>query len=148
MMVPIPDEHLSIILEPIDEFRAGEQKDSVQNAEDVALLLLVKNWIKNNWNPPITEALPIAGHLPANKQTVDGLLNLQAGKIIDVQFLNVPRGTLFFRSLEELKTSLLGHCLDCQNSKRISASSTLQRFRLQLTLVKDLHALQFGSHSH
>ena len=146
VIVPISDEHLSIVLEPTSE--SEERKDFMEIPADAVLLLPLKNWIQKNWKPPITEALPVAGHLPANKQTVDALLNLQEGKIIDIQFLNISRGTLFFRSLEELKASLLGYCLDCQDSKRISPSLTLQTIRLQLTLVKDLHALQFGSRSH
>ena len=148
VMVPISDEHLTIVLEPIVVSGTGEQKDHMQTPEDAALLLPLKNWIRMKWSPPITEALPVEGYLPANKRTVGALLHLQMGKIAKVQFLNVPHDALFSRSLEELKSDLLGYCVNCQNVEKDSSRRTLQAVRLQLTLEKDLHALRFGSRPH
>ena len=147
VILPIPNEYLSVILEPINERRAGEQKDSMKPSKDATLLLHLKSWIKKNWKPPITESLPVEGHLPHNKLIVDGFLNLQAGKIVDIHFPNISRDTLFFRSLEDLKASLLESGLDGPHLNPYSTTSTLQKLRLQLTLVKDLQALQFGSRS-
>jgi hypothetical protein len=148
VVVPIPDERRAIELEPVVLSNREDPTSLIENPEDVDNLSALKTVIRMNWNPPITEALPVEGHLPANKQTVSALLNLQAGKIMDVQYLNVSPGTLFFRSLEELKTSLLGYCIDCQDVEKISPTTNLQTIRLQLTLVKDLHALRLGSPSH
>ena len=145
VIVPIPDEHLGVVLEPISVSGTGEQKDDRPTSEDSALLMELQNWIRFKWKPPIAEALPVKGYLPANKQTVDAFLYLQAGKISKVQYLNVPHDPLFSRSLEELKRDLLGFCLHCQNSEKTSSNPMFQAIRLQLTLEKDLHALQFGS---
>ena len=49
------------------------------------------------WHPPIAEALPVAGYLPANKRNVVALLHLHAGKIVRVQFLHLPL-TVFSRA--------------------------------------------------
>lgn len=97
------------------------------------------------WKPPIAEALPVEGYLPANKQAVGALLHMQAGKITKVQFLHASHNTLFTRSLEELKPYLLGYCVSCQDFETSSSGSSFETIRLQLTLVKDLHALRFGS---
>ena len=145
VVVPIPDEQRTIVLEPIVFSHIEDSEGLVGNPDDMEFLLPLKNVIELNWNPPITEALPVQGYLPANKQTVMALLNLQAGKVLNVQFQNVPRDPLFYRSLEELKVSLLGYCVDCQNSEKSSSGPGLQTIRLQLTLGKDLHALRFGS---
>jgi len=145
MMLPIPDEQRDIVLEPIVLSDTVEQEGPSEIVKDAAFLLPLKNWIQMKWNPPITEALPVTGYLPANKRTVVALLHLQAGKIVRVQFLHVPHDVLFSRSLEELKTHLLGYCVSCQDSEMPSSRSALQTIRLQLTLVKDLHGLRFGS---
>ena len=145
MMLPIPDEQRDIVLEPIVLSDTVEQEGPSEIVKDAAFLLPLKNWIQMKWNPPITEALPVTGYLPANKRTVIALLHLQAGKIVRVQFLHVPHDVLFSRSLEELKTHLLGYCVSCQDSEMPSSRSALQTIRLQLTLVKDLHGLRFGS---
>ena len=145
VVVPIPDEQRTIVLEPIVFSYIEDSEGLVGNPDDMEFLLPLKNVIELNWNPPISEAMPVQGYLPANKQTVMALLNLQAGKIMNVQFQKVPHDTLFYRSLEELKVSLIGYCVDCQNSEKSSSGPGFQTIRLQLTLGKDLHALRFGS---
>ena len=148
MMVPISDERRTIVLEPVNLPEAGQEESGMEISNRTGSLLPLENWIRMKWEPPITEAFPITGYLPANKRTVVGLLHLQAGKIVKVQFLNAPHDSLFSRSLEDLKPYLLGYCLSCQVSDKDSPKSTSQTLRLQLTLVKDLHAFQFGSRSH
>jgi len=145
VMMPIPDEQRDIVLEPIVLSDKEEKEGLSEIVKDAAFLLPLKNWIQMKWNPPITEALPVAGYLPANKRNVVALLHLQAGKIVRVQFLHLPHDVLFLRSLEELKTYLLGYCVSCQDSEISSSRSALETIRLQLTLVKDLHGLRFGS---
>ncbi len=145
VMMPIPDERRDIVLEPIILSDTEEQEGFSEIAKDADFLLPLKKWIQMKWNPPITETLPVTGYLPANKRNVVALLHLQTGKIVRVQFLNIPHDALFSRSLEELKPHLLGYCVSCQDSKLTSSGSTLQTIRLQLTLVKDLHGLRFGS---
>ena len=148
VVAPIPGEYFTIVLEPIVLAARGEQDGHFDTQEEKDVLLDLKNWIRLNWKPSITEALPVDGYLPANKQTATALLHLQAGKIADVQFLNVLHNSLFSRSLEDLKPYLLGYCVSCKNSPSSSLGSPFQTIRMQLTLVKDLHALQFGSRSH
>ena len=145
MMMPIPDERREIILEPIVFSNAEEQGGLSEIVKDAAFFLPLKNWIQINWNPPITEALPVAGYLPANTLNVVALLHLHAGKIVRVQFLHLPHDVLFSRSLEELKAHLIGYCVICQDSEKPFSRSALQSIRLQLNLVKDLHGLRFGS---
>ena len=145
MMMPIPDEQRDIILEPIVLSDMEEQEGLSEIVKNAGFLMPLKNWIQMKWNPPITEALPVAGYLPANKRNVVALLHLQAGRIVRVQFLHLPHDVLFLRSLEELKTHLLGYCVGCRDSEISSSRSGLQTIRLQLTLVKDLHGLRFGS---
>ena len=117
MMMSIPDEQRDIVLEPIVLSDIEEEESFNKIAKDAGFLLPLKNWIQRKWNPPITEALPVAGYLPANKRNVVALLHLQAGKIVRVQFLNVPHDALFSRSLEELEPYLLGYCVSCQDSE-------------------------------
>jgi len=145
MMMPIPNEQREIVLEPIVSSDKEEQEGLSEIAKDAAFLLQLKNWIQMKWHPPITEALPVAGYLPANKRNAVALLHLHAGKIVRVQFLHLPHEVLFSRSLEELKTHLLGYCVICQDSKMPSSRLALQTIRLQLNLLKDLHGLRFGS---
>ncbi len=145
MMMPIPDERREIILEPIVLSDTEEQRGLSDIVTNAGYLLPLKNWIQQNWHPPITEALPVPGYLPANKLHVVALLHLQEGKIVRVQFLRLPHDVLVSRSLEELKTHLLGRCVICQDSEKPSSSSALEVIRLQLNLVKDLRGLRFGS---
>jgi TolB-like protein len=145
MIMPIPNEQRDIVLEPIVSSDTEEQEGLSKTAIDAGFLLPLKNWIQTKWRPPITEALPVAGYLPANKRNAVALLHLHAGKIVRVQFLHLPHDVLLSRSLEELKAHLLGYCVICQDLEIPSSSSALQTIRLQLNLVKDLHGLRFGS---
>ena len=145
VMIPIPDEQATIVLEPVRLLESGEEEKLLEINEDVLFLLPLKNLIRMKWNPPISESLPVDGYLPANKRTVGALLHLQTGKIVQVQFFNLPHDPLFSRSLEDLKQELLGYCVSCQSSETSSFRSVFRSIRLQLTLVKDLHALRFGS---
>jgi TolB-like protein len=145
MMMPIPNEQREIVLEPIVSSDTEEQEGLSEISKDGDFLLPLKNWIQMKWHPPITEALPVAGYLPANKRNAVALLHLHAGKIVKVQFLHLPHDVLLSRSLEELKTQLIGYCVICKDSEMLSSRSALQAIRLQLNLVKDLHGLRFGS---
>ena len=145
VILPIPDEEVTLVLEPILADGAGEPDDHSTSLEEVDVLGPLQNWIRMKWNPPISEALPVDGYLPTNTQTVNALLHVHAGKIARVQFLNASPNPLFSRSLEELRSDLLGYCLSCQNAEKGSSSPTPHTIRLQLTLVKDLHGLRFGS---
>jgi hypothetical protein len=145
MMMPIPNEQREIVLEPIVSSDTEEQEGLSGITKDADFLLPLKNWIQMKWHPPITEALPVAGYLPANKRNAVALLHLHAGKIVKVQFLHLPHDVLLSRSLEELKTQLIGYCVICKDSEMLSSRSALQAIRLQLNLVKDLHGLRFGS---
>jgi hypothetical protein len=145
MMMPIPNEKREIVLEPIVPSDTEEQEGLSNIAKDEGFLLPLKNWIQMKWHPPITEALPVAGYLPANKRNAVALLHLHAGKIVRVQFPHLPHEVLLSRSFEDLKTHLLGYCVICQDSERLSSRSALQTIRLQLNLVKDLHGFRFGS---
>ncbi|TFG62683.1 MAG: hypothetical protein E4H32_05505, partial [Nitrospirales bacterium] len=147
VIVPIPDEKLTLVLEPILADGAKEKEDHLPSLEEVDVLGPLHNWIRMKWNPPISEALPVDGYLPANREIVNALLHVQAGKIMRVQFLNASPNPLVSRSLEELKADLLGYCVSCQDAEKVSFSPTLRTIRLQLTLVKDLHALRIGSRS-
>jgi len=147
-LMPIPDEQREIVLEPIVLSDTDEQTGLSEIDKDAGFLLPLKNWIQMKWHPPIAEALPVAGYLPANKRNVVALLHLHEGKIVRVQFLHLPSDGLFSRSLEELKTHLLGYCVICQDLESPSFRSPLQAIRLQLNLVKDLHGLRFGSPAH
>ncbi len=147
VMVPIPHEHLSIVLETVPTPGSIEHEDRMPMPEDASFLLPLKKWILSQWKPPITEALPVGGYLPANKRTVGVLLNLQDGKIVKVKLFNVPQDTLFSRSLEVLKQGLLGFCVRCENGAMGSSASSTQIIRLQLTLAQDFQAFHFGSPS-
>ena len=138
-------EQRTISLEPID-LPEGEDADARSAlSKDLSYLLPLKNWILKNWMPPIAETLPVSGYLPANKQMVIAFVYVPAGTIERVQFLEAPHDPLFSRSLEELKSQLLGYCLSCQLPESHSFSVIPQTFRLQLTLVKDLSDLRLGS---
>jgi hypothetical protein len=146
-IMPIPDEKLTLVLEPIFADETKEEEYHSRSLEEVDILGALHNWIRMKWNPPIAEALPVDGYLPANTQTVNALLHVQAGKIMKVQFLNASLHPLFSLSLEELRSDLLGYCVRCQDREKDSSSPHLHMIRLQLTLVKDLHALRIGSRS-
>jgi hypothetical protein len=146
-IVPIPDEKLTLVLEPIFADETKEEEDHPRSLEEGDTLGSLHDWIRMKWNPPIAEALPVDGYLPANREVVNALLHVQAGKIMKVQFLNASPHPLFSLSLEELRSALLGYCVRCQDTEKDSSSPDLHMIRLQLTLVKDLHALRIGSHS-
>ncbi len=148
VIAPISDEKIQVVLEPIRPFESEGQGIDLSHFEDDAMLLPLKKWIETKWTPPITETLPMEGYLPANKRNVSALLQVQAGKITDVQFLMFPQGTLFSRSLETLKSNLLGFCITCQNIGTNLPKPMIQTIRLQLTLLQDFHAFRFGSRPH
>jgi hypothetical protein len=93
--------------------------------------------------------LPTLGYLPGNKRTAVGIVGIQDGLIIQLKFQKWPNEINFLKSLNDLKVSLLGLCVECQGSDQVnsSPSAVFKSFRLQLTLVKDIYALQLGSPS-
>lgn len=144
-IVPNPDEKLTLVLEPIFADETQEEEYHSRSREEGDILGRLHTWIRMKWNPPIAEALPVDGYLPANRETVNALLHVQVGKIMKVQFLNASLHPLFSLSLEELRSDLLGYCVRCQDREKVSSSPDLHMIRLQLTLEKDLHALRIGS---
>lgn len=145
VVVPIPEELLTIVLEPVIPSEIEAPNERMQTSEEAAFLMSLEKWIRMKWKPPVADAFPVEGYLPANKRTVGALLQLQEGKIMKVQFHDIPQDPLFARSLEELKSDLLAYCGQCQKAGTFSSSPTLQAIRLQLTLLKDLRAFRFGS---
>jgi TolB-like protein len=150
VVVPVPDEHVLVVLEPIGEFKAEEtQILPLADREDI-LLQRLETLIKSNWAPAITEGLPIRGYLPGNKRTAVGVVHVQEGKIRDIQFHHWPEDPYLLESLQDLQIQLLGACLECQDSGMVvpHLPDPEKTFRVQLTLVKDISALHLGSRSH
>ena len=147
VVLPSADEERTLLLEPILADGAEEKEDHSSSFVEGDVLGGLYDWIQTKWSPPIAEALPVDGYLPANREVANALLHVQAGKIMKVQFLDVSPNPLFSRSLEELRSDLLGYCVSCQDGEKVSSNSTLHSIRLQLMLVKDLHALRIGSRS-
>jgi TolB-like protein len=149
VVVPVPDEQVIVMLEPLGESEENTNVVPGQAHQEEVLLQTVEKWIRSHWTPAITEGLPLSGYLPGNKRTAVGVVHIQDGKIVQIQFQNWPDEPLFFRSLNDLTSNLLGSCVECQDSGRDvpSSSRSSKTFRLQLTLVKDIHALQLGSRS-
>lgn len=150
VVVPVPDEQVIVMLEPLGESEENTNVVPGQAHQEEVLLQTVEKWIRSHWTPAITEGLPLSGYLPGNKRTAVGVVHIQDGKIVQIQFQNWPDEPLFFRSLNDLTSNLLGSCVECQDSGQDvpSSSRSSKTFRLQLTLVKDIHALQLGSRSH
>ena len=150
VVVSVPDEKAGVFVESIEESEEGK-KDSADSApQEEVLLQTVERLIRSHWKPAITEGLPLLGYLPGNKRTAVGLVHIQDGKIVQVNFQNWPDEPVFIKSLNDLQANLLGSCVECQDSNLIVplASRFSKVLRLQLTLVKDIHALQLGSRSH
>lgn len=150
VVVPVPDEHALVVLEPIGESQEeGTKISPLGDSEDI-LIQDLKSLIKFNWAPAITEGLPVRGYLPSNKRTAVGVVQAQEGKIRDIQFQDWPEDPFFLQSLQDLQVKLLGACPECQDSGQAipHLSDPVKRFRLQLTLVKDIYALHLGSRSH
>ena len=150
VVVPVPDEHVLVVLEPIGEFK--EEKNQISRPVDTEDILLqgLETLIKSNWAPAITEGLPMRGYLPGNKRTAVGVVRVQEGKIRDIQFQHWPEDPFFLQSIEDLQIKLLGACPECQDSGQTipHLSDPVKTFRLQLTLVKDIYALHLGGRSH
>ena len=147
VLEPIPDEKRTLILEPILTDGEGDEEGRSPILDERDILDPLHDWIQLKWNPPITETLPVQGYLPANREIVQALLSVQGGKIIRVHYLNSSSNPLVSRSLEELRSDLVGYCVSCEDAENISSRPTLRAIRLQLILVKDLHALRIGSRS-
>ncbi|WNM62849.1 CsgG/HfaB family protein [Candidatus Nitrospira neomarina] len=150
VVVPVPDEHVLVVLEPIGEFKAEETQILPLADRENILLQRLETLIKSNWAPAITEGLPIRGYLPGNKRTAVGVVHVQEGKIRDIQFHHWPEDPFFLESLQDLQIQLLGACLECQDSGMVvpHLPDPVKTIRLQLTLVKDISALHLGSRSH
>lgn len=150
VVVPVPDEQVIVMLEPLGESEENTSVVPGQAHQEEVILQTLEKWIRSHWTPAITEGLPLFGYLPGNKRTAVGSVRIQDGKIVQIQFQNWPDEPLFFRSLHELTSNLLGSCVECQDSDQDIPTSfrSSKTFRLQLTLVKDIHALQLGSRSH
>ncbi|MCA9498295.1 MAG: CsgG/HfaB family protein [Nitrospirales bacterium] len=149
--VPVPDEQVLVMVEPIGDFKEEGAKISGLVDPENVLLQSLESVIQSNWAPAITEGLPMRGYLPGNKRTAVGVVHVQEGKIRDIQFQHWPEDPFILQSLQDLQHKLLGFCLECQDSGRVVPhlpDSGVNTFRLQLTLVKDIHALHLGSHPH
>ncbi|GJL59354.1 MAG: hypothetical protein NPIRA03_22110 [Nitrospirales bacterium] len=148
VVVPVPNEQVLVILEPLEEFQEEEIPISHLVETEVHLQKL-ERLIKSNWAPAITEGLPMRGYLPGNKRTAVGVVHVQDGEIRDIQFQHWPEDPFFLESLQDLQIQLLGACLECQDSGQVfpHLPDPVKIFRLQLTLVKDISALHLGSRS-
>jgi hypothetical protein len=135
------------VLEPIFADETKEEEYLSHSLIEGDILGELHDWIRMKWNPPIAEALKVDGYLPANRETANALLHVQAGKFMKIQLLDSSLHPLISRSLEELRSDLLGYCVRCQDREKDSSNLDLHMIRLHLTLVKDLHALRIGSHS-
>ena len=150
VVVPVPDEQVLVMLEPIGESKEEGSEISRQVDQEEVFLQDLGNLIKSNWTPSITEGLPVRGYLPGNKRTAVGVVHAQDGKIRHIQFQHGPEDPFFLKSLQDLQLKLLGACLECQDSGQVvrHLPGSFKTFRLQLTLVKDIHALHLGSRPH
>ena len=149
VVVPVPDEQVIVMLEPLDESEKGKNVVPREATLNKDLLQTLEKWIRLHWTPALTEGLPLLGYLPGNKRTAVGMVRIQDGKIVQVQFQNWPDEPTFLKSLNDLQSKILGFCVECQDSSGVASSPSRfsKTFRLQLTLVKDIHALQLGSRS-
>ena len=145
IIVPVRDELRLIVLEPIREPVERTKVRPIDVFQEPNWLSPLEEWIREKWIPPITEALPVRSYLPGNKRTAVALLHVQGGKIDQVHFHQPPNEPAFVRSLDDLKTHLLGFCVECFDSESFTSEPNAQTIRLQLTLMKDLHAIQFGA---
>ena len=150
VVVPVPDEQVLVMLEPIGESKEEGREISQHVDQEDVLLQDLESLIKGNWTPAITEGLPVPGYLPGNKRTAVGIVHVQDGKIRQIQFQYWPEDPLFLKSLQDLQLKLLGSCGECQDSGQVvlPLSGFIRTFRVQLTLVKDIYALHLGSRSH
>jgi len=150
VVVSVPDEKAGVFVESIEESEKEKKGSSDSAPQEEDLLQTVERLIRSHWKPAITEGLPLLGYLPGNKRTAVGLVHIQDGKIVQVNFQNWPDEPVFIKSLNDLQANLLGSCVECQDSNLIVPlpSRFSKVLRLQLTLVKDIHALQLGSRSH
>lgn len=150
VVVPVPNEQVIVMLEPLEGSEEDKNVVSGQVIDEAVLLQTVEQLIRSNWTPAITEGLPLLGYLPGNKRTAVGVVHIQDGKIVQVQFHYSPEEPLFLSSLHDLQSKLLGSCVACQKSDQVvpSSSQLSKKIRFQLTLVKDIHALQLGSRPH
>lgn len=146
-ILPVPDEHVLVRLEPLKESDNDEDRDPDLMLQEILLLESIEQLIRSHWTPAVTEALPSPGYLPGNKRTAAGVVHIQDGAIAQVQFQNWPDDPFFIKSLQDLQMNLLESCIACKNAQRLLPSSPgySKTFRLQLTLIKDTHALQLGS---
>ncbi len=144
---PISEEKRILVLEPV---LTGEDKNEASRLpadEERDVLDPLQDWIQLKWSPPITETLPVDGYLPSNREAIQAILHVQGGNIVRVDYLNSSSNPLISRSLEELKSDLVGYCVSCSDEKNSSTNLVFDAIRLQLILVKDLHALRIGSRS-
>ncbi len=141
---PNLDERREIVIEEVTELDNNPEPIVKEYQDEHDNLRRLQNWVQKQWKPSIGEALPADGYLPGNQRTAVALLHLHAGKITNVQFLTIPDDLLFVRSLADLKRDLIDYCVACQPPYSSVHQPVDQTFRLQLTLVKDLKALQFG----
>ena len=150
VVVPVPDEQILVMLEPLGESQEeGIEISRLVDPEDI-LLQDLESLIKSNWTPAVTEGLPVRGYLPGNKRTAVGVVQVQEGKIRNIQFQHWPEDPFFLQSLQDLQCKLLGSCPDRPDSGQavLPLPGSFKTFRLQLTLVKDIYALHLGSRSH
>jgi hypothetical protein len=150
VVVPVPNEQVIVMLEALEESEEDKNVISGQVIDETVLLQTVEQLIRSHWTPAITEGLPLLGYLPGNKRTAVGVVHIQDGKVAQVQFHHSPEEPLFLKSLHDLQSNILGSCVACQKSDQVvsSPSRLSKKIRFQLTLVKDIHALQLGSRPH
>jgi hypothetical protein len=144
---PISEEKRILVLEPV---LTGEDKNEASRLpadEGRDVLDPLQDWIQLKWSPPITETLPVEGYLPTNREAIQAILHVQGGNIVRVDYLNSSSNPLISRSLEELRSDLVGYCVSCKDVGNGSPKLNFDAIRLQLILVKDLHALRIGSRS-
>ncbi len=150
VVVPVPNEQVLVTLEPIGESKEEGSEISQQVDQEDVFIQDLGNLIKSKWTPSITEGLPVRGYLPGNKRTAVGVVHAQDGKIRYIKFQHWPEDPFFLKSLQDLQLKLLEACLECQDSGQVvpHLPGSFKTFRLQLTLVKDIHALHLGSRPH
>ncbi|GJL49459.1 CsgG/HfaB family protein [Candidatus Nitrospira salsa] len=146
VVVPVPKEHRMVSVEPFESGNENDLNDSEFGNLPVTLQQRLKDWLLENWRPPVTESLPVRGYLPGNRRAIQLRVWGQHGVVEDVQLSQVPHEELLQADVKRLVSQLIGYCLsDCRNtsSEYVEANDAFA-FRVQLDLIKDLQHVGFG----
>lgn len=140
VIVRVPRERRIIKVEPVEP---SDDHVALPPSTIETMTAGLQDWWQKKWKPYIWESIPVSGYLPSNRRSAVLIVSGIQNRVYRVRVLRPFSEPLLVQEIERLSEELVGTCLStCEPDGNRSSQS--MAFRVQLDVIKDVHALGLG----